>query len=126
MPTAATNSFRVDAASAELAFDPAVHFCFEQNEWQGAVFEQFIMKGPDIESCAEGLFRPRSDLNDLQLADFVAERLPRQRDITINLETGATFAAAGGFDDKFDGLRAAPAFAMQPDIDDQPHGAKEF
>jgi hypothetical protein len=79
--------------SARVILNPNIHFDFEKIQRQRAVAKQFVVKFADIESCSEGFFGFRSNGADLELADFITQRLGGNRNVTVHLRSGAAFSA---------------------------------
>ena len=83
---------RAKPSSARVQGYPSVHFLFEKVERQRAVPQQFIVKSANIEFRPERLLGLRSNRRDLELADFIAEGLSGNGDITVHFESRAAFA----------------------------------
>src|ERR1043166_4931331 len=114
------------APGSTCRVDPAIHLLFEKIERQGAVGENLVVKGAEVEFFAEGFFRLGAERGDLELADSVAQGLSRHGDVAVHFERGGVLAAERGIDQKLNRLRAAPAFAMKSHVDHQPGRAKEL
>src|SRR5438552_1209976 len=65
--------------------DPAVHLGLQHRQRQGAVAEELVVEGSDVERGAQRRLGPPPQGQDLQLADLVAERLAGPRHVALDL-----------------------------------------
>src|SRR5436190_16524237 len=103
-----------------------VDYLLEERERQRAVLQHFVVELAQVEPRAERALRTLAQLEDLQHADLVGERLRRHHEVTLDLDDDFRFRHAGVLHHVPDGLLARPALGMHPGIDDEAHRAEHL
>src|SRR5688572_28865243 len=101
---------------------PAAHLSFEDAERHGAVLEELVVEGAHVEGWSQRALGLVAQILDGELADLVAERLPRPRHVADDLALGVVARSA----EVVDGLLPRPLSLVQPDVDHQACGAEQL
>src|SRR5947209_20379445 len=88
-------------------------------EGQGAVAEELVVEGAEIETVAEGRLAVAAGGFDFALADLVGQGLAWPDNIAIHFVDGLTLGQADVVEEELDRLLALPAQVVQSGVDDQ-------
>ena len=69
----------------KLTSNPVSDAGFQHVEWQASSAEDFIMEGSEVEAGTKLLLSAIAEIENLKLADLVAEALSRPCNIPVNL-----------------------------------------
>src|ERR1051326_5016536 len=109
-----------------LRGDPACDSLIEHIERKAAAAEDGVVELALIEMRAELLRRALAQLANLQLAELVAARLRRRRDVTICLRLDRRLIDRVRFAHEVDDLIARPVHVVNAGIDDETHRAEKL
>ena len=104
-----------------LLGDPLLRTGFEHIERKSATVEHFVMKFAQVEFRSQLLLSALAELADLELAEFVAERLSWPGNIAVGLGLESGLIDRAGFAEEIYNLIAAPAFGVNSRIHNKAH-----
>src|SRR5271170_5055996 len=88
--------------------------------------ENLVMEGPDIVLWPEFFLCAGAKLEDLQLAEFIGQRLAGNRDVTVSLCLDVWLVLIGVLAEIRDHLVAGPVFVVDAGIKHQAASAQQF
>src|SRR5580698_6543776 len=113
-------------SARKLASNPTIDAGFQHVEWQASSTENFIVEGPEIETGAKLLFRAIAKIENLELADLIAEDLCRPCNVPVNFSLNGRLVSGAAFAEVGDGLFAGPTFGVNAGVDHQANSAHQF
>src|SRR6185295_4998358 len=133
-PTAMTRSrssgelaaLRSGRLAGLLRRDPAVDPRLQHVERQGAGAEHLVVEPAHVEARAELLLLPLAQLEDLELPDLVAERLPRPDHVAVGLAMHLDLIDRRVVVEELHDLVARPVLRMHAGVDDEADGAQHL
>src|SRR5216684_6131935 len=100
-----------------LGVGPMLDMRLEDAQRDGALLQDGVVKGADVEFGAEAAFGFGAQLADFELAEFVGQRLARPNDVPIDLNGDVLIGLAGVVLEKLDGLLPRPTHRMHARVD---------
>ena len=104
--------------------DPFVGAGFEEVQRQRAAVQDFVVEGADIELRSQLLLGMVAEFANLELPEFLAERLSGPGDVAVGLGLDRGLVDGTGLAHEFDDLIATPALGVNAGVDNQAHGAE--
>src|SRR5713101_17909 len=117
---------RASGSLPPLLVHPLLHAGFQDIEGYRALLQDGIMKRTRIETCTEPPFRFRAQPANLQLTQFVRQRLSRPHNVAVHLDGNVLIGLARVVLEKLNRLLARPSHRVHSRIHNQPHRAPHF
>src|SRR5689334_3651285 len=96
---------------------------FENVERDGAVSEDDVVEFALVEFGAEFFFGEGAEFTNLELANFVGQRLTGPRDVAVDFDGDVLIGLPSVVFKELDGLIAAPAHRVHTRVYDKANGA---
>src|SRR5258708_32101893 len=116
----------VTDSTLSLLVHPLLHARVQHAQGYRALLQDGIMKRTHTETCAEPPFRFRAQPANLQLTQFVRQRLSRPNNVAVHLDGNVLIGLARVVLEKLNRLLARPSHRVHSGIHNQPHGAPHF
>src|SRR6266404_4767358 len=126
LPCLATRHSSLATSLCSLGVDPMLDMRLEEAQRHGALLQDGIVEGAYVELGPKAALSFDAQLANLELAEFVGQRLPRPDDVAIDFDGDVLIRLAGVVLEKLDGLLARPAHRMHARVHHQAHRAPHF
>src|SRR5438309_3938805 len=91
-----------------LGVNPILDVRLQQAQRDSALLQHRVVEGADIELTGEAALSVGAQLSNLELTEFVSQRLPRPHDVAVDLDRDVLIGLSRIVLEKLDGLLARP------------------